>query len=74
MDQREYTPLVQLEFAGSYRGYEIFAKPVSGGTQYIAYERGGIDVVARCSKLEHVRGVIDALADDKQRHQQEAGL
>ena len=48
----------QLDFVGSYRGFEIYAKPVSGATQYIAIGAGGTEI-ARMVSLAEVMGAID---------------
>ena len=55
----------QPEFVGSYRGCEIFAKAVSGGTQYIAIRAGGHEEVARKSTLVAAMAAIDGAREEE---------
>lgn len=60
MDQQRLDAMTdQLEFIGSYRGCEIFAKAVSGATQYIAVRAGGQAEITRHDSLLEVMRVID---------------
>lgn len=53
----------QPEFVGSYRGVEIFARAVSGATQFIAIGAGGLEI-ARMVSLEAVMGAIDKAVEE----------
>ena len=56
----------QPEFVGSYRGCEIFAKAVSGATQYIAIRAGGPEEIARKESLGAVMSAIDRAREESQ--------
>lgn len=56
----------QPEFVGSYRGCEIFARAVSGATQYIAIRAGGHEEIARKGSLLAVMGAIDDTREESE--------
>lgn len=59
--REEMQDMELLEFVGSYRDCEIYAKAVCFGTQYIAFRMGSYEVITRELKLQKVMDDIDNL-------------
>lgn len=62
----------RIEYHSVYRNYEIFIKMEQGKPdQYIAYERGGMDVRARESTLRGIMDALDEVARNKRQHMEQ---